>query len=57
MNPIKPYKEQTPSTTIYKIRTILQEIGIFVTEKFKKNGDFYSCRIEISNHYWALIPS
>jgi ribosomal protein S12 methylthiotransferase accessory factor len=49
MNRIKPYKEQTPSTTIFNIRTILQEIGIFVTEKFKKNGDFYSCRIEIAN--------
>lgn len=49
MNRIKPYKEQTPSTTIYNIRTILQEIGIFVTEKFKQNGDFYTCRIEIAN--------
>ncbi|MDD2265008.1 MAG: hypothetical protein WC513_01195 [Bacteroidales bacterium] len=49
MNRIKPYKEQSPSFTINKIRSILLEIGIFVTEKFKQNGDFYSCRIEIAN--------
>lgn len=49
MNRIKPYKERTPFTTIHSIRKILLEIGIFVTEKYKKNGDFYSCRIEIAN--------
>lgn len=49
MKQIKPYKEKSPSSTINNIRSILLEIGIFVTEKFKQNGDFYSCRIEIAN--------
>lgn len=49
MKQIKPYKEESPSSTINNIRSILLEIGIFVTENFKQNGDFYSCRIEIAN--------
>ena len=49
MNRIKPYKELSPSSTINNIRSILLELEIFVTEKFKQNGDFYSCRIEIAN--------
>ncbi|MDR2410930.1 MAG: hypothetical protein LBE13_22850 [Bacteroidales bacterium] len=49
MKLIKPYKEEKPSLTVNKIRSILTDIGIFVTESCANNGGFYSCRIEISN--------
>lgn len=46
---IKPYKEQYPLFTINKIRSILSEVGIFVTERFIKDGDFFTCRLELAN--------
>ncbi len=44
---IKPYKEQYPLFTINKIRSILSEVGIFVTERFIKDGDFFTCRVSV----------
>lgn len=46
---IKPYKEKDPISTIQKIRSILNDLGIFVKESYRKNGDFHVCRIEIAN--------
>ncbi|WP_421920090.1 YcaO-like family protein [Marinifilum sp.] len=46
---LKPYKEVKPLVTINKIRSVLNDIGIFVTEQYKKDGDYFTCRIEIAN--------
>lgn len=46
---LKPYKEEKPLITINKIRSILNDVGIFVTEKYIQNGDYFTCRIEIAN--------
>ncbi len=46
---LKPYKEEKPLVTINKIRSILNDVGIFVTEKYKQDGDYFTCRIEIAN--------
>lgn len=46
---IKPYKEESPLVTINKIRSLLNDIGILISEKYVQNGDFYVCRIEIIN--------
>jgi ribosomal protein S12 methylthiotransferase accessory factor len=46
---LKPYKEEKPLITINKIRTILNDLGIFVSEKFIQDGDYFTCRIVISN--------
>jgi ribosomal protein S12 methylthiotransferase accessory factor len=46
---LKPYKEEKPLITINKIRSILNEVGIFVSEKYGQDGDYYTCRIEITN--------
>ena len=46
---VKPYKEENPIVTVNKIRSILNEIGIFVSELFSQDGDYYTCRIEIAN--------
>jgi uncharacterized protein YneF (UPF0154 family) len=35
---LKPYKEEKPLITINKIRAILNDIGIFVSEKFIQDG-------------------
>lgn len=45
----KPYKDDSPVHTINRVRSILNEIGIFVSEHFVKNGNFYACRIAIAN--------
>ncbi len=45
----KPYKDDSPVHTINRVRSILNEIGIFVSEHFVKNGNFYACRIVIAN--------
>ncbi|MDR2064708.1 MAG: hypothetical protein LBP85_03230 [Prevotellaceae bacterium] len=46
---LKPYKEEKPVITINKIRSILSELGIFVSEKFIQDGDYFTCRIVIAN--------
>lgn len=46
---LKPYKAESPIITINKIRLLLSEIGIFVSETYQQNGDFFACRIEIAN--------
>jgi len=46
---LKPYKEEKPIITINKIRSILNEIGIFVNERFIQNNDYFTCRLEIAN--------
>ncbi len=52
---IKPYKEQYPLFTINKIRSILSEVGIFVTERFIKDGDFFTCRLELDSHMKCMF--
>jgi len=46
---LKPYKEEKPLITINRIRSILNEVGIFVTEKYIQDGEYFACRIEIVN--------
>lgn len=46
----KKYKDEDPIKTINNIRNILNNIGILVTENFRRNGDFFACRIQISNN-------
>jgi ribosomal protein S12 methylthiotransferase accessory factor len=46
---LKPYKEEKPLITINRIRTILNEVGVFVTEKYIQDGEYFTCRIEIVN--------
>lgn len=46
---LKPYKEELPVLTVNKIRNILNDIGIFVTEEYKQDGDYHTCRLEIAN--------
>ena len=45
----KPYKEISPITTVNRIRNILNEIGIFVSEEHKQDGEYHTCRLEIAN--------
>ncbi|WP_418500649.1 YcaO-like family protein [Culturomica massiliensis] len=46
---LKPYKEEKPLITVNKIRSVLNELGIFVIEKYKQNGDYFTCRVQIAN--------
>ena len=46
---VKPYKEEKPLITINKIRSILNDVGIFVSEKHIQDGEYFTCRIEIAN--------
>ena len=46
---LKPYKEEKPLVTINKIRSILNEIGIFVSEEYLQDGEYFTCRVEIAN--------
>lgn len=47
---MKPYKAASPQATIHRIRTILHDLGIFVTEQHLRNeGMYYSCRVFIDN--------
>ena len=46
---LKPYKEETPISTINLIRSIISSLGLLVSEKIIKNGAFFACRIEIIN--------
>lgn len=47
---MKPYKASTPQDTIYRIRTILHDLGIFTTEQhLRSEGMYYSCRVFIDN--------
>lgn len=46
---LKPYKEEKPLITINRIRSILNDVGIFVSEKFIQDGDYFTCRIVIAN--------
>ena len=46
---LKPYKEEKPLITINKIRSILNELGIFVSEKYAQDGNFFTCRVKIVN--------
>lgn len=47
---MKPYKAASPSQTVHRIRTILNELGIFTTERhFRREGMYYSCRVYIDN--------
>lgn len=47
---MKPYKAASPQDTIYRIRTILYDLGIFVTEQHVRNaGMYYSCRVFLDN--------
>ena len=48
---LKPYKDEKPLITINKIRAILNEVGIFVSEKYAQDGDYFTCRIEIANDH------
>lgn len=50
MELLKPYKEVSPIFTVNKIRSILNEVGIFVSEKYNINNDYFTCRIEITNN-------
>ncbi len=44
---LKPYKDEKPLITINKIRSILNELGIFVSEKYAQDGNFFTCRVKI----------
>lgn len=46
---LKLYKEEKPINTINKIRSILNELGIFVSERNIQDGEYFTCRIEIAN--------
>ena len=47
----KPYKACDPSITIHRIRTILNNCGIFLMEKYHKvSTNFYSSRLIISGN-------
>lgn len=46
---LKPYKDEKPLITINRIRTILNELGVFVTERYMQDGEYFTCRIEIVN--------
>ncbi|NVO12100.1 MAG: YcaO-like family protein [Bacteroidales bacterium] len=46
---LKPYKEEKPIVTINKIRSILNDLGIFVSEEHIQDGDYFTCRIQIAN--------
>ena len=45
------YKQCPPEETIHRIRTILHELGIFVTEESGYIDGFYHSHIYISNHH------
>lgn len=46
---MKKYKQSIPQETIFKIRTILHELGIILYEKHIVQDDLYSCRVAIGN--------
>ena len=47
---MKPYKAVKPQDTIFRIRTILHDLGIFTTEQHMRNeGMYYSCRVFLDN--------
>jgi ribosomal protein S12 methylthiotransferase accessory factor len=46
---LKPYKDVEPLITVNKIRSILSDLGIFVTGNYMQDGEYYTCRIEIVN--------
>jgi len=47
---MKPYKAASPQNTIYRIRTILHNLGIFtIEEHLRSEGMYYSCRVFIDN--------
>ena len=54
---LKPYKEEKPLITINKIRSILNELGIFVIEKYKQNGDYFTCRVQSANDNLIVVES
>ena len=48
---MKPYKAASPQDTIYRIRTILHQLGIFTIEQhMQSEGMYYSCRVNIDNN-------
>ena len=55
---MKPYKAVPPSETIHRIRQILYEMGLFVTEFHQnQNGLSYYCRVILANddiHRFAI---